>query len=473
MTIRFVTAWNGYYPDQIVSSLGSTEETRLIGLGYAVADIDGPGNTPLPVYATKDVTGGLRISAPQGHGKTVALLGDSITANNNLAATYNSQTGYWTHASILLGKRFASSPALNFGVSGETSAQILARVGTVILAQPDVCVVLAGTNDVAGGVSAENAYANIAQIWKSLTSAGISVVAGTVFPRSDAPMTPTYSKVLQRLNNLIRLNAPKYVDVHLWDAHQDLADMTSTVSGCISTYFSDNLHPNRLGAYWAGKSLAAVFNKAFPTDGFPAYRCVSGGDLFDATYAPTGNLLSNALLAGTGGTNAGAYATGSVANSFTVYRGLGSTITCVASKGVATLPNGQTYPTQILTVSTPGGGVAVEEIAFFQNVTTAVGDSLIGGFDIDIASISGKLNYVTPRVQAQYASYSVLAEDAKYYAGSASGYLPEAFSGHTQSTTGIAPAGGTSTQFAAVVSLDCTVASSVQVTIGMPYLRKI
>lgn len=63
MTIRFVTAWNGYHADQIVSGLGSTEESRLIGLGYAVADLDGPGNTPLPVFATKDLTGGSIFSA--------------------------------------------------------------------------------------------------------------------------------------------------------------------------------------------------------------------------------------------------------------------------------------------------------------------------------------------------------------------------------------------------------------------------
>ena len=63
MTIRFVTAWNGYYPDQIVSGLGSTEETRLINNGFAVSDLDGPGNTPTPVFATKDLTGRMTASA--------------------------------------------------------------------------------------------------------------------------------------------------------------------------------------------------------------------------------------------------------------------------------------------------------------------------------------------------------------------------------------------------------------------------
>lgn len=38
-------------------TLAGAEETRLIGLGYAVTDLDGPGNTPLPVTSTTNLTG--------------------------------------------------------------------------------------------------------------------------------------------------------------------------------------------------------------------------------------------------------------------------------------------------------------------------------------------------------------------------------------------------------------------------------
>ena len=41
MTIRFILAYDGYNADQIVTLAGE-EETRLIGLGYATADLDGP-----------------------------------------------------------------------------------------------------------------------------------------------------------------------------------------------------------------------------------------------------------------------------------------------------------------------------------------------------------------------------------------------------------------------------------------------
>ncbi len=62
MTIRFVQQWNGYSPDTIVTLAGA-EETRLIGLGYAVTDLDGPGNTPLPVTSTTNLTRRLKVSA--------------------------------------------------------------------------------------------------------------------------------------------------------------------------------------------------------------------------------------------------------------------------------------------------------------------------------------------------------------------------------------------------------------------------
>lgn len=59
MTIRFITAWSGYHADQIVSGLGDTEEERLVGLGYAVTDLDGPGNTPTIIKATVDPVSGV------------------------------------------------------------------------------------------------------------------------------------------------------------------------------------------------------------------------------------------------------------------------------------------------------------------------------------------------------------------------------------------------------------------------------
>lgn len=64
MTIRFITAWNGYTADKIVIGLSAIEEARMISLGFAVSDLDGPGNGSLPVTATTDpLTRGVSLSA--------------------------------------------------------------------------------------------------------------------------------------------------------------------------------------------------------------------------------------------------------------------------------------------------------------------------------------------------------------------------------------------------------------------------
>lgn len=85
MTIRFVQQWNGYSPDTIVTLAGA-EETRLIGLGYAVTDLDGPGNTPLPVTSTTNLTGGIANSSVGG-----VLTSQHYAANpsNNLGLKIN------------------------------------------------------------------------------------------------------------------------------------------------------------------------------------------------------------------------------------------------------------------------------------------------------------------------------------------------------------------------------------------------
>ena len=43
MTIRILQAWNGY-PQQAVVSMSASEETRLVGLGIASFDLDGPAD---------------------------------------------------------------------------------------------------------------------------------------------------------------------------------------------------------------------------------------------------------------------------------------------------------------------------------------------------------------------------------------------------------------------------------------------
>ena len=58
MTIRILQAWNGY-PQQAVVSMSSSEETRLVGLGIASFDLDGPAENLRMAQLATDAGGGL------------------------------------------------------------------------------------------------------------------------------------------------------------------------------------------------------------------------------------------------------------------------------------------------------------------------------------------------------------------------------------------------------------------------------
>lgn len=67
MTIRMLKPFSGYFEGQIVSTLAPAEETRLIGLGFATVDLDGPRENFEAVTAnTNPLTGGISIPTPSG-----------------------------------------------------------------------------------------------------------------------------------------------------------------------------------------------------------------------------------------------------------------------------------------------------------------------------------------------------------------------------------------------------------------------
>lgn len=86
--------------------------------------------------------------------KTVAALGDSLTyAMTNAAKTDRSSTSHVAYAEMVSSDFLLAPPAFNFGVSGETTAQIALRTGAVRAAAPDICVIMAGMNDYTSGTA--------------------------------------------------------------------------------------------------------------------------------------------------------------------------------------------------------------------------------------------------------------------------------------------------------------------------------
>jgi hypothetical protein len=84
MTIRFIKQWNGHSPDEVNSSLGSSEESRLVLLGYASYDLDGAndGTESLVKAKTNTLTGGINIPNQNGV-SLVSSFGNSTQAAQN------------------------------------------------------------------------------------------------------------------------------------------------------------------------------------------------------------------------------------------------------------------------------------------------------------------------------------------------------------------------------------------------------
>lgn len=110
MTIRFLTGWNGFYEGQIVSSLSQAEETRVINLGFASADLDGGNDPAADGKAAKEIlvsngsSGAASAWVPASHsperfGATLAAGGTGATITldgSNDGITSGAQLGIFT-----------------------------------------------------------------------------------------------------------------------------------------------------------------------------------------------------------------------------------------------------------------------------------------------------------------------------------------------------------------------------------------
>jgi lysophospholipase L1-like esterase len=168
------------------------------------------------------------------HGQTrVVFLGDSITDG-------------WH-----LDQYFPGKPYVNRGISGQTTPQMLVRMRPdVIDLEPQVMLVLAGTNDLSGNTGPETTqqieenYASIAELARVHN---IFVIFASVLPVSDygpRPMTQGRppEKILE-LNNWLKQYTAQhgllYLDyfTHMVDEHGFLRKELS----------EDGLHPNAAG----------------------------------------------------------------------------------------------------------------------------------------------------------------------------------------------------------------------------------
>lgn len=220
----------------------------------------------------------------------------------------------------------------NFGVSGQTCDEIIARIPNVLKNKDlfDILILDMGTNDMGTSLTKEEIHSKRIQAVKRFTDAGVKVVLLTVLARniSSWPSGSSQRKKANWVNQKTRdyFKDKKNVVVHDWN--QDWVDVTSTDGNPMTAYDEDGIHFATRGGYRVGKGLwDRTLSKLLPLG---HSRVTSPDDKFDAIDNPYGLLNSNPFMTGTGGT-VSAPNTGTAPTGYAVERNSGTACSAVAS----------------------------------------------------------------------------------------------------------------------------------------------
>lgn len=269
-------------------------------------------------------------------GAKLALMGDSHLDRgryiSSIAEAYTAVSPlHW--AQVLSGQKLRL--IADFAVGGKTTQQILEeQLPGVLAAQPDVVMLSGGTNDVAVANITDPAItiANIEATWAALTSLGITVLTWTI-PVYDPVVggyTDAEKALLKTVNHWMRRSATQFPGVILVDAYALGIDPASATGAQKAGYLlSDYTHFTNRYAYQIGKALAAEINK-MPLGS----AAILSGGINDNCYVSGQSsnpqrLRNNTFTTTTGGT-AGAGASGTVPQYWTVARGSGAAGTTVS-----------------------------------------------------------------------------------------------------------------------------------------------
>lgn len=162
---------------------------------------------------------------------------------------------------------FSGKPYINRGISGQTTPQMLVRFrADVIALKPEIVVILAGINDIAGNTgpsTLDMIKDNIFSMAELAKANHIKVILCSVLPAYDFPWKPNQNPAdkVVALNRMIKeyAEANKMVYLDYYSA------MANEQKGLKTAYSGDGVHPNKLGyqvmAPLAEKAINTILSK--------------------------------------------------------------------------------------------------------------------------------------------------------------------------------------------------------------------
>lgn len=315
-----------------------------------------------------------------------ATAGDSITnrdATSNADGANFMNNGLLTRTRQKLGGRIEFKSAYNGGISGNTTANLLARLSAIEARGQNnggecyACVLKIGTNDVNAQFDLSTTYSNLDQILPRLHAAFPLLVVDSNHPRgawsfSDTPSINAANAKLVSINAYLKAYVDRTPQTLYIDTYTSFVD-PATLSPKAG-YTEDGTHQTNLGADVSATVRAAALLPLCTGTGFPL--STGAEDAYNATSLPTGNKLLNGTFAGTGGTKGGTINAASVVPTSWVVNSsqAGNTGNITTSIEAAADGLGDWL---VITV-TNRTGAALENVSVSQNIDVSAGSYAAG-----------------------------------------------------------------------------------------------
>jgi acyl-CoA thioesterase-1 len=178
--------------------------------------------------------------------KTVTLLGDSITAGYGLGAA----DALPNQLALALTRIGANARVRGAGVSGDTTADALARVDFSVQPDTDLCVVALGGNDLLQGVDPKMVEANLTAIVRRLKARRLRVLIAGM--RAPVSIGADYARAFNAVFPAVARSEHAGLYPYLLDG----------VGGDARLNQSDHIHPNPAGVKIIASRLAPVVARA-------------------------------------------------------------------------------------------------------------------------------------------------------------------------------------------------------------------
>lgn len=427
----------------------------------------------LPVAVTDGATKGYADIRNLGRPAPIATFGDSRSYENGPTPSMLYNTGYAPWAEIFTAGRAVFPTSLCFGVGGNTTAQMLARVQTVINAMKtagsEIVVFLGGVNDVPiGGLTADQTISNIGQIYAAFYAAGIKMIIINELPRNDGAVTGDGMQRRMQVRAYVQDVISLQPGVWVVDPAIYMTDPAATNWMALPTFLrTDGLHCSARGGVIVGREVAAAINQIVP---YRQRLAITGVDVYTTT-ALRGNLLINAMLQGSGPPSGG---TGNVPDNWDALVDNGAGLTVVWS--IVTVGNYRWQQIQIT-----GTPTASDPRVRFQNSLPvgylSAGDVLAGNVGVQLDPSATGLRGIM--LQMIINNTVVGASPATQVNGLVMGPEPIMATSDGHLPTLCAPTvtvpGGTLTNAVMSLNLALQQGAAVNVTVrfGQPALRKV